>query len=218
MIKILVVDDQPLLRAGFSMILKSEPDLHLVGEAPNGKEAVAQCKNHRPDVVLMDIRMPEMDGLEATRQILQLPDPPAVIILTTFDLDEYVFDALKAGASGFMLKDAPAEDLISAIRIVADGQALLAPSVTKRIIDQFAELKSLPARETTGLDDLTDRESEVLQLMARGMSNSEIATELSLGETTIKTHVSRILSKLNARDRVQAVITAYEAGIVAPGR
>jgi DNA-binding NarL/FixJ family response regulator len=218
MIKILVVDDQPLLRAGFSTILKSEVDLQLVGEAPNGLEAIAQCKNHHPDIVLMDIRMPVMDGLEATRQILQLPDPPAVIILTTFDLDEYVFDALKAGASGFMLKDAPADDLINAIRVVASGQALLAPSVTKRMIDRFAELKSAPIPSTNRLDDLTEREAEVLQLMTKGMSNSEIANELNLGGTTIKTHVSRILSKLNARDRVQAVITAYEAGIVNPGR
>lgn len=214
--RVLIVDDQPLLRAGFSMILKPEVDLILVGEAGDGVEAIAQTKNLRPEVILMDIRMPQMDGLEAARQILAMPNPPAIIILTTFDLDEYVFEALKAGASGFMLKDAPADDLISAIRVVASGEALLAPSVTRRLLDKFANMGAA-ATPVAGLDDLTSRENDVLQLMARGMSNSEIAAELMLGETTIKTHVSRILMKLNARDRVQAVIAAYESGVVTPG-
>ncbi len=216
MIKVLVVDDQPLLRAGFSMILKTETDLQIVAEAANGLAAIAECKNHRPDIVLMDIRMPEMDGLEATRQILELPDAPAVIILTTFDLDEYVYDALRAGASGFLLKDAPAEELINAIRVVASGQALLAPSVTKRMIDKFADQNPADTEPATWLEELTERELEVLQLMATGLSNSEVAAELNLGETTIKTHVSRVLSKLGARDRVQAVIAAFEAGIARP--
>lgn len=215
-VRILIVDDQPLLRAGFSMILKSEADLELVGEAANGREALTEAKTLRPDVILMDIRMPEMDGLAATREVLKLPESPAVIILTTFDLDEYVFEALQSGASGFLLKDAPADDLVSAIRVVAQGDALLAPSVTRRMIDKFA---SLPAttREVPGFDQLTDREREVLILMAQGLANKEIATELHLGETTIKTHVGRVLMKLGARDRVQAVIRAYEAGVVAPG-
>ena len=216
-IRVAIVDDQPLLRAGFSMILRSEDGIELVGEAANGIEAIQLVADAAPDVVLMDIRMPEMDGIEATRQIVAGDRPPAVLILTTFDNDEYVYASLQAGASGFLLKDAPPEDLLSAIQVVAGGDALLAPSITRRLITTFA---SLPAQATTatGLADLTDRENEVLGHMARGLSNSEIAEELYLGETTVKTHVGRILMKLGVRDRVQAVIAAYEAGVVRPGR
>jgi len=216
-IRVAIVDDQPLLRAGFSMILRSEDGIELVGEAANGIEAIQLVADAAPDVVLMDIRMPEMDGIEATRQIVAGDRPPAVLILTTFDNDEYVYASLQAGASGFLLKDAPPEDLLSAIQVVAGGDALLAPSITRRLITTFA---SLPAQATTatGLADLTDRENEVLSHMARGLSNSEIAEELYLGETTVKTHVGRILMKLGVRDRVQAVIAAYEAGVVRPGR
>lgn len=216
-IRVLVVDDQPLVRAGFGMILQSEDDLHLVGEAATGVEAIAAVEAHVPDVVLMDIRMPELDGVEATRQIRSVPDSPAVLILTTFDIDEYVYASLRAGASGFLLKDAPADELIDAIRIVARGDALIAPSVTKRLIADFAS-QSPRSADTTAFDGLTDRENDVLLLMAKGLSNSEIAEALILGETTIKTHVGRILMKLNARDRVQAVIAAYESGAVTPGQ
>lgn len=216
-IRVLVVDDQPLLRAGFGMILQSEDDLELVGEASSGLEAIAAVGSLEPDVVLMDIRMPELDGVEATRLICEGPDAPAILILTTFDLDEYVYASLQAGASGFLLKDAPGDDLIDAIRVVARGDAMIAPSVTKRLITDFAAQGSRTA-EAASFDELTDRENEVLQLMAKGLSNAEIAASLILGETTIKTHVGRILMKLNARDRVQAVITAYEAGAVTPGQ
>lgn len=214
-IRVLVVDDQPLVRAGFGMILQSEDDLELVGEGTTGREAIEQVRILSPDVVLMDIRMPEMDGVEATRQICSTSDAPAVLILTTFDLDEYVYASLRAGASGFLLKDAPGDDLIDAIRIVAKGDALIAPSVTKRLIADFAAQSPNPPA-TAGFDQLTERENEVLQLMAKGQSNAEIAASLILGETTIKTHVGRILMKLDARDRVQAVIAAYEAGVVEP--
>ncbi len=214
-IRVLVVDDQPLVRAGFGMILQSEDDLELVGEGATGREAIEQVRLLSPDVVLMDIRMPELDGVEATRQICSAPDAPAVLILTTFDLDEYVYASLRAGASGFLLKDAPGDDLLAAIRVVAKGDALIAPSVTKRLIADFAAQSPNPA-VAAAFDELTDRENEVLQLMAKGMSNAEIAASLILGETTIKTHVGRILMKLNARDRVQAVIAAYEAGAVEP--
>lgn len=215
-IRVLVVDDQPLVRAGFGMILQSEEDLELVGEGANGREALDAVRALSPHVVLMDIRMPEMDGVEATRQICAAPNAPAVLILTTFDLDEYVYASLRAGASGFLLKDAPGDDLIDAIRVVAKGDALIAPSVTKRLIADFTAHSPTPA-VTAAFDELTARENEVLQLMAKGLSNAEIAASLILGETTIKTHVGRILMKLNARDRVQAVIAAYEAGAVAPG-
>lgn len=214
-IRVLVVDDQPLVRAGFGMILQSEDDLELVGEGATGREAIDAVRTLSPDVVLMDIRMPEMDGVEATRQICSVPKAPAVLILTTFDLDEYVYASLRAGASGFMLKDAPGDDLIDAIRVVAHGDALIAPSVTKRLIADFTAHSPTP-QVTAAFDELTTRENEVLQLMAKGLSNAEIAASLILGETTIKTHVGRILMKLNARDRVQAVIAAYEAGAVAP--
>ena len=199
------------------MILQSENDLELVGEASTGLEAIAAVERVRPDVVLMDIRMPELDGVEATRRICATPASPAVLILTTFDLDEYVYASLRAGASGFLLKDAPGDDLISAIRIVARGDAMIAPSVTRRLITDFASQGARTA-EAASFDELTDRENEVLQLMAKGLSNAEIASALILGETTIKTHVGRILMKLNARDRVQAVIAAYEAGAVTPGQ
>jgi DNA-binding NarL/FixJ family response regulator len=214
-IRVVVADDQPLVRAGFGMILQSEDDLELVGEAATGVEAIAAVSKHRPDVVLMDIRMPELDGVEATRVITASPDAPAVLILTTFDVDEYVYASLRAGASGFLLKDAPGDDLIDAIRVVARGDALLAPSVTKRLISDFTSHQ--PAEKNAAFDQLTDRENDVLLLMAKGMSNGEIASELILGETTVKTHVGRILMKLDARDRVQAVIAAYESGAVTPG-
>jgi DNA-binding NarL/FixJ family response regulator len=218
-IRVLLVDDQQLIRAGFRMILSAEPDLEVVGECAHGAQAVDSAARLRPDVVLMDIRMPEMDGIEATRRILRSPaDPPArVLMLTTFDLDEYVYDALRAGASGFLLKDVPAEQLADGIRLVAGGDALLAPSATRRLIQEFA--RTAPARREppAALAELTPRELEVFRLIARGRSNAEIASELFVGETTVKTHVTRILMKLGVRDRVQAVVLAYESGIVAPG-
>ncbi|MGI9607809.1 MAG: response regulator [Acidimicrobiales bacterium] len=217
-IQVVIVDDQPLLRAGFAMILEPETDIALVGEATDGAEAIEVVGRLSPHVVLMDIRMPRVDGIEATRRITSSTDAPAVLILTTFDLDEYVFAALRAGASGFLLKDAPADDLVAAIRIVAGGDALLAPSVTKRLITSFAEMRiPTDTGDHAGIAQLTEREAEVLSHMARGLSNGEIAAELILGETTVKTHVGRILMKLGARDRVQAVIAAYEAGVVSPG-
>jgi DNA-binding NarL/FixJ family response regulator len=216
-IRVAIADDQELVRTGFALILDSEPDIEVVGGAANGREAVTMCRSTRPDVVLMDIRMPEMDGIAATRELLDDDAcPTRVLILTTFDLDEYVYDAVTAGASGFLLKDTPADDLVKAIRVVASGDALLAPSVTRRLIERFTSETNSYA-STPGLDDLTERETEVLALMARGHSNQEIATALFLGETTVKTHVSRVLMKLGVRDRVQAVIAAYESGLVRPG-
>jgi DNA-binding NarL/FixJ family response regulator len=214
MIRVLVVDDQQLVRTGFRMILDAEDDVEVVGEAGDGAEAVEHARSLDPDVVLMDIRMPVMDGVEATRR---LADTTKVLILTTFDLDEYVYDALRAGASGFLLKDTPPEDLADAVRVVARGEALLAPSVTKRLVAEFASRPTRSVQEAPGLDLLTEREREVLGLVARGLSNQEIAAELYLGETTVKTHVGRILMKLGLRDRVQAVVLAYESGIVTPG-
>lgn len=216
MIRVLIADDQAMVRSGLRMILESESDLEVIDEAENGRQAVRVAKRERPDVVLMDVRMPEMDGLEATRQISSEAPGVRVIVLTTFDIDEYVYGALRAGASGFLLKDAPADDLIAAIRIVASGDALLAPSVTRRIIEQFAAGPD-PGRTVEGLDDLTDREVEVLKLVATGMSNTEIAGDLFVSEATVKTHVSHILTKLAVRDRVQAVVVAYESGLVVPG-
>ena len=216
MISILIADDQAMVRSGLRMILESEPDLVVVDEAADGAQAVRIAKRERPDVVLMDVRMPEMDGLEATRLISSDLDEVRVIVLTTFDIDEYVYGALRAGASGFLLKDAPADDLVAAIRVVAGGDALLAPSVTRRIIEHFAAGPD-PDRTVEGLDDLTDRETEVLRLLARGLSNSEIAEELFVSEATVKTHVSHVLTKLGIRDRVQAVVAAYESGLVTPG-
>ncbi len=213
-----VADDQTLVRSGFAMILDSEPDLEVVGEASDGREAIDLCRRRRPDVMLMDIRMPNLDGIEATRQICADPDnSTSVLMLTTFDLDEYVYDAVRAGASGFLLKDTPADELIQAVRVLAAGDALLAPSVTRRLIEEFAagtgDYATVP-----GLDELTERERDVLELIARGLSNGEIAERLYLGETTVKTHVSRVLTQLAVRDRVQAVIVAYESGIIRPGR
>jgi DNA-binding NarL/FixJ family response regulator len=218
--RVLIADDQPLMRTGFRMILNAEPDIEVVGEAVDGLEAVEQAARVRPDVVLMDIRMPRMDGIEATRRLAgaEAQDPTRVLILTTFDLDEHVLSALRAGASGFLLKDAPPEDLVDAIRVVARGDALLAPSVTRRLLDRFAS--SLPDPDELGppkeLVTLTARELEVFRLLARGLSNAEIAEELVVSETTVKTHVARVLMKLDLRDRVQAVVLAYETGIVRP--
>ena len=215
-IRVGVVDDQALVRTGFSMILEVEPDIDVVFGAANGREAVELTRRHRPDVVLMDIRMPELDGIEATRLVTAQPEGPRVLILTTFDLDEYVYDAIRAGASGFLLKDTPPDDLVVAVRVLASGDALLAPSVTRRLIEQFAVGSAAPV-PTPGLDELTERETEVLRLMARGLSNGEIAERLYVGETTVKTHVSRVLMKLDVRDRVQAVVAAYDSGLVRPG-
>ena len=216
-IRVVLVDDQPLLRTGFRMILSAESDLAVVGEAGEGAAAVELARRLKPDVVLMDIRMPGMDGIQATRALAGpgVEDPIKVLMLTTFGSDEYVVESLRAGASGFLLKDAPAEDLVEAIRSVAAGEALLAPSVTRRLLDRVAS--RLPrANEDTipALSELTDREMEVLKLLARGLSNAEIAEKLVVSETTVKTHVSRVLAKLDLRDRVQAVILAYETGLV----
>ena len=213
-IKVLIADDQALLRTGFRMILESEADLEVVGEASDGAEAVTAVLRLRPDVVLMDVRMPRLDGLAATRR---LTGQTRVLILTTFDLNEYVYEALRAGASGFLLKDAPAEQLVTAIRVVAAGDALLAPSITRRLIEEFARRPPASSRPAA-LAALSPRELEVMRLVARGLSNSEIAAELVLSEATVKTHVSRILQKLALRDRVQAVVAAYESGLLQPGR
>jgi DNA-binding NarL/FixJ family response regulator len=219
-IRVLLVDDQALVRAGFRMILDAEPHIDVVGEASDGREAVDQVRSLHPDVVLMDIRMPELDGLEATRRVMAAPgdDTPKVLMLTTFDLDEYVYEALRAGASGFLLKDTPPEQLVSAIEVVAQGEALLSPSVTRRVISEFVKgTGPKPEAQFPRLEDLTVRELEVLKAIARGLSNAEIARELFVSETTVKTHVARILMKLGLRDRVQAVVLAYEAGVVQPG-
>jgi DNA-binding NarL/FixJ family response regulator len=217
-IRVVIADDQHLVRTGFRMILSAQPDIEVVGEATTGTEAVTITNELHPDVVLMDIRMPELDGIEATRRILaQSRDPQTrVLILTTFDLDEYVYDALRAGASGFLLKDVPAHQLAAGIRTVGEGDALLAPSITRRLIEEFAAPRK-PVNSPARLDELTPRELEVFRLLATGMTNTEIAAKLIVGETTIKTHVTRILMKLGARDRVQAVVYAYETGIVSPG-
>jgi DNA-binding NarL/FixJ family response regulator len=216
-IRVGVVDDQALVRTGFSMILEVESDIDVVFDAANGREAVELVRRHRPDVVLMDIRMPDLDGIEATRLITaDGTGGPRILMLTTFDLDEYVYDAIRAGASGFLLKDTPPDDLVAAVRVLAAGDALLAPSVTRRLIEQFATGSSVTV-PIPGIDELTERETEVLRLMARGLSNSEIAERLYVGETTVKTHVSRVLMKLDARDRVQAVVAAYDSGLVRPG-
>jgi DNA-binding NarL/FixJ family response regulator len=216
MIKVLVVDDQRLVRAGFRVILDAEPDLSVVGEAADGAEALRQNHQLQPDVVLMDIRMPHMDGLEAARRIIA-GSPTRVLILTTFDADEYVYGALHAGASGFMLKDAPPDQLVAAVRAAASGNALIDPSVTRRFIAQFAQAVRPTSAIPNELGGLTNRELEVLRLLTEGLSNSEIADRLIVEETTVKTHVSRVLMKLGLRDRVQAVILAYESGFVHPG-
>ncbi len=213
----MLVDDQEMVRVGFRMILQAEADLTIVGEAADGTAAVELAVATRPDVVLMDVRMPKMDGIEACRLIRDRHHDTRVMMLTTFDLHDYVHAALRAGASGFMLKDAPAEQLVDAIRIVANGDALLAPSVTQALIDEIAALPISDPASYPGIDSLTERELDVIRLMAKGRSNAEIATELYLGEATIKTHIGRILAKLAARDRVQAVVIAYESGLVTPG-
>jgi DNA-binding NarL/FixJ family response regulator len=216
----LIADDQALVRAGFKMILDAEDDLVVVGEATDGLEAVQLAESLAPDVVLMDIRMPQLDGIEATRRVVGLDaaNPVRVLMLTTFDLNEYVYEALRAGASGFLLKDVPPEQLAAGIRVVARGDALLAPSITKRLIQEFASSTPAPATPPPGLDELTARELEVFKLIARGLSNAEIAAELIVSETTVKTHVARVLMKLGLRDRVQAVVLAYESGVSVPGR
>jgi DNA-binding NarL/FixJ family response regulator len=210
-IRVLVADDQSMVRAGFRMLLAGEDDIEVVAEAGNGREAVDKAARFHPDVVLMDIRMPELDGLQATRRILAADKSARILVLTTFDLDEYVYEALRAGASGFVLKDDSPEQLIAAIRTVADGAALLSPTITKRVIQKFARMpRPAPPKE---LDDLSERERDVFRLMARGLSNGEIAQELFISETTVKTHVTHILQQLNLRDRVQAVVLAYQTGI-----
>ncbi len=216
MIRVLLADDQALVRAGFRMILKAEPDLDVVGEAGDGGEAAALAAELRPDVVLMDVRMPGVDGIEATRRIVIDDESPRVLVLTTFDLDEYVYEGLRAGASGFLLKDAPEEQLVTAIRVVAGGGSLFAPSVTRRLIEEFTR-RSQPSEPPAGLDELTAREREVHRLVARGLTNAEIAKALFVSEHTVKTHVARILMKLDLRDRTQAVVVAYESGLVKPG-
>ena len=219
-VRVLLVDDQPLLRTGFRLILEAEPDVAVVGEAGDGRGAVELTRTLLPDVVLMDVRMPGMDGIEATRRIVRDSSGhrPRVLMLTTFDLDEYIVEALRSGASGFLLKDVPPDDLLAAIRVVAKGEAIVAPSVTRRLLDRFAS-RLPPASGTPppGVAHLTEREREVLRLMARGLSNAEIAAQLVVSETTVKTHVGNVLSKLGLRDRVQAVVFAYENGLVHPG-
>jgi DNA-binding NarL/FixJ family response regulator len=215
-IRVLIADDQALVRAGFRMILDAEDDLMVVAEASDGLQAVEQARRAKPDVVLMDIRMPELDGIEATRRLLEVAPDVRVLMLTTFDLNEYVYDALRAGASGFLLKDVPPEDLAAGIRVVARGDALLAPSITRRLIVEFARAAPAAPAPPRGLEDLTERELEVFKLIARGLSNAEIAAELVVSETTVKTHVARVLMKLGVRDRVQAVVLAYESGIAVP--
>jgi DNA-binding NarL/FixJ family response regulator len=218
-VKVLIVDDQSLVRAGFRMILDAEPDIEVVGEAADGLEAVLAARQTEPDVILMDVRMPNVDGLEATRRLLEGKESgPRILILTTFDLDEYVYEALRAGASGFLLKDTPPEQLVEAIRVVAGGDALLAPQITRRVIAEFVRRPPSTVRHAApGLDELTARELEILRYIARGLSNAEIAADAHVSETTVKTHVARILMKLRLRDRVQAVVYAYEHGVVQAG-
>ena len=218
-VRVLIVDDQALVRTGFRMILEAEEDIDVVGEAGDGIEAITEARRLEPDVVLMDVRMPELDGIEATRRLLANGGAGGtkVVMLTTFDMDEYVFDALRAGASGFLLKDVPPERLIDGIRAVANGDALLAPSITRRLIEEFVRTGPATSSPPPALGELTARELEVLQLIARGLSNAEIAKELFVSETTVKTHVAHVLMKLGLRDRVQAVVLAYEAGVVQPG-
>jgi DNA-binding NarL/FixJ family response regulator len=215
-IRVVVADDQGMVRSGFTVLLNAQPDIEVVGEAVNGREAITQAAGLRPDVILMDVRMPVLDGLQATREIGTLPDPPKILVLTTFDLDDYVYEALRSGASGFLLKDASANELADAVRLVAAGDAMLAPGVTRRLIAEFARMGA-PRGPNRKLEGLTERESEVLALVARGLSNAEIADRLFVAEQTVKTHVSRILMKLGLRDRTQAVVLAYETGLVHPG-
>ncbi|MGW4647977.1 response regulator [Kitasatospora sp. NPDC004289] len=232
-IRVIIVDDQAMVRAGFAALLNAQSDIDVVGDAADGKQALEVSGRTHPDVVLMDVRMPEMDGLEAARRLLDPPSSPPsarrgpagvvhrpkVLMLTTFDVDDYVYEALRAGASGFLLKDAPPADLIAAVRVVAAGEALLAPSVTRRLIEDFARNRPAPRRDRKlQLNGLTPRETEVLELIARGLSNQEIAERLVVAEQTVKTHIGRILAKLDLRDRAQAVVLAYESGLVTPGQ
>ncbi|MEU1982289.1 response regulator transcription factor [Nocardia sp. NPDC019395] len=218
-ITVLIADDQAMVRQGFGALLAAQPDISVVGDAPDGKVAVAEAARLRPDVVLMDVRMPEMNGLDAARSILAAGfDPPVrVLMLTTFDIDDYVYEALGAGASGFLLKDAPAEELVRAVRVVAAGEALLAPTVTRRLIAEVTTRRSARRTPAPALGALTPREREILELLARGMSNTEIAEALFIAEQTVKTHVSKVFTKLDLRDRAQAVVLAYESGLVTPG-
>jgi DNA-binding NarL/FixJ family response regulator len=216
-IRVLIADDQELVRAGFRAILEVEDDLNVVGEAADGNVAVAEARALRPDVVLMDVRMPGMDGIEATRRLLREGDAPHVLMLTTFDLDEYVYEAMKAGASGFLLKDAPRDQLVGAVRIVAAGDALMAPALVRRLVEDFVRRPPPGSGPPPELRELTEREREVLVLIAGGLSNAEIAAKLVLSEATVRTHVTHILAKLDLRDRVQAVVLAYETGLVRPG-
>ncbi|MCS0638250.1 response regulator transcription factor [Streptomyces sp. LP05-1] len=221
-IRVIIVDDQAMVRAGFAALLSAQPDIDVVGEAADGRAGVAVSRSTHPDVVLMDVRMPELDGLAAARELLTPPrgveHRPKVLMLTTFDVDDYVYEALRAGASGFLLKDAPPADLIAAVRVVAAGEALLAPSVTRRLIADFAASRPALRRDRSPrLNGLTPRETEVLELIARGLSNQEIARHLVLAEQTVKTHIGRVLAKLDLRDRAQAVVFAYESGLVTPG-
>ncbi|WP_307828264.1 response regulator transcription factor [Antrihabitans sp. YC2-6] len=218
-VTVFIADDQAMVRQGFGALLAAQPDISVIGDAPDGRVAVAEVKRLRPDVVLMDVRMPEMNGLDAARAILAAGfDPPVrVLMLTTFDIDDYVYEALSIGASGFMLKDAPAEELVRAVRVVAEGQALLAPTVTRRLIADVTKRRAVPRVNSNVLSALTPREREVLELIAKGLSNSEIASSLFVAEQTVKTHVGKVLSKLNLRDRAQAVVLAYESGLVTPG-
>ena len=214
-VRLLIADDQHLVRTGLQVILNTEPDIEVIGQASTGLEAVSMAHELRPDVALMDIRMPELDGIEATRQITTRKNlGTRVLVLTTFDVDQYVFEALRAGASGFLLKDVPADQLVTGVRMTAAGDALLAPSITRRLIEQFAAAP--PSAPPAALDDLTPRELEVFRLLAKGMSNTEIAAQLFIGDATVKTHVTRLLTKLDLRDRVQAVVLAYETGIARP--
>jgi DNA-binding NarL/FixJ family response regulator len=216
MIRVVVADDQPLVRSGFRMILDERDDLELVGEAQNGDEAVALARELDPDVILMDVRMPGLDGVEATRRLVDANTRARILILTTFDLDEYVYAAIRAGASGFLLKDVQPADLVDAIRVVAAGNSLFGPAATERLVARFGQQRD-PSAPTRSLEELTEREREILRLLATGLSNAELATTLHLSETTVKTHVSAVLRKLGVRDRVQAVIAAYDAGLVTPG-
>jgi DNA-binding NarL/FixJ family response regulator len=216
-IRVVIADDQGMVRSGFSVLLNAQPDIEVIAEAVNGEEAIARAAELRPDVILMDVRMPVLDGLQATRVITAMEGAPKVLVLTTFDLDDYVYEALRSGASGFLLKDASAGELAAAVRLVAAGDALLSPGVTRRLIAEFARMGAPRSPGRQQLDGLTERESEVLALVARGMSNAEIAGYLVVAEQTVKTHVSRILMKLGLRDRTQAVVLAYETGLVHPG-
>jgi DNA-binding NarL/FixJ family response regulator len=216
-IRVLIADDQALVRGGFRMILEAQEDIQVVGEASDGREALAQAQELDPDVVLMDIRMPELDGLDATRELVQGDGSARVLVLTTFDLDEYVYEAMKAGASGFLLKDVRPEQLAEAVRVVAAGDSLLAPAITRRLVEEFVRRPRPGSDRPDRLSELTERELEVLKLLARGLSNAEVASALFVSEATVKTHVAHILTKLKIRDRVQAVVLAYESGLVLPG-